>query len=90
MAVRPEREPATSARKSAGPSDAAACPLCNGPNACAIADGDRTTPCWCVGHAFDARLFALIPSRDLGRRCVCARCAFDRSLIDGVRRRAGS
>ena len=87
MAVRPEESLNTPGVKPAGPSDLATCPLCLGPNDCAIANGERSTPCWCVGHSFDSRLFELIPAHDLGRRCVCARCAFDPELIDANRRK---
>ena len=92
MAVRSERLPATLAGKPAkGPSDVATCPLCNGANDCAIAAGDAVgegaEPCWCVGHTFDSRLFALVSANDLGRRCVCAQCAFDPTLIEASRRK---
>ena len=89
MAARPDRDTGAAPRP-AGPSDLARCPLCGAPNDCAIANGDCSTPCWCVGQHFDGRLFSLIGAHDLGRRCVCARCAFDPPLDAQARRRPGS
>lgn len=57
-------------------SDPSTCPLCGGPNACVVGDDSlRDATCWCVGLSFSDKLFARIPPLDLGRRCVCARCA---------------
>ncbi len=56
--------------------DAAVCPLCSGPNQCVLGDeGLRDTTCWCAGHRFPDTVFARVPPADLGRRCVCQRCA---------------
>jgi hypothetical protein len=57
-------------------SDPSTCPLCGGPNGCVVGDDSlRDATCWCVGLRFSDRLFSRIPPLDLGRRCVCARCA---------------
>lgn len=63
----------------AAPLDAARCPLCSGPNGCALeaerADGQPQGPCWCTRARFGAALMARIPKAALGRACVCVACA---------------
>ncbi|RZL03200.1 MAG: hypothetical protein EOP36_06060 [Rubrivivax sp.] len=52
------------------------CPLCGGPNACAVlACGMVDAPCWCRSVAFSADLLAQVPEEARGLACVCARCA---------------
>jgi len=52
------------------------CPLCGGPNACGpAATGRFDTPCWCRDVTFSASLLAQVPASQVGRACLCARCA---------------
>ena len=48
------------------------CPLCGGPNACAMAlpADERPSECWCVSRRFPASLLARAP----GGACICASC----------------
>lgn len=60
--------------------DPTRCPLCGGPNACALAaDGaDRAaacTDCWCTRVAIPAAVLARVPPIARGTACVCAACA---------------
>lgn len=69
-------ERATEDEAARSASDPATCPLCGGPNECVLGDDSaRDATCWCVGHRFPDTLFAQVPAKDLGRRCVCQRCA---------------
>jgi hypothetical protein len=49
------------------------CPLCGGPNDCAIARGEQT--CWCFDEVFPPNLLERVPEADQGRVCVCRNCA---------------
>ena len=52
------------------------CPLCGGPNDCAVAKSGRfDTPCWCRDVHFDERLLARVPAAKRGLACLCERCA---------------
>jgi hypothetical protein len=56
-----------------GPADRATrCPLCGGPNACGMAQGQDT--CWCFTAQISPVALAAVPeeSRDV---CVCPSCA---------------
>jgi hypothetical protein len=53
---------------------AATCPLCGGPNACALAAG-MSTPCWCVGAVFPAALREGAARVAGPARCICTVCA---------------
>lgn len=57
------------------PPDASRCPLCGGPNACALAAGNTAEPCWCTSVAIGPELLERIPAAARGVACVCARCA---------------
>ena len=59
------------------PAPAAACPLCGGANACAMAAGVGADgpPCWCVAATFGDALLARVPAAARGRACICAACA---------------
>ncbi|GAB4398544.1 MAG: hypothetical protein OHK0048_10370 [Rhodoferax sp.] len=61
------------------PVSAQRCPLCGGPNDCAMALGQAGTDagksCWCVQAHFSAELLARVPEAARGRACICPRCA---------------
>ena len=60
----------------AEPVDTARCPLCGGPNGCALAGGATDgRPCWCATIEIPAELVARVPEAARGVACVCARCA---------------
>ncbi|MEK0315203.1 cysteine-rich CWC family protein [Cohnella sp. 56] len=54
---------------------AAVCPLCGGPNGCAIAEGRAATSCWCMSVVICADVLARVPDALQGRVCICAACA---------------
>lgn len=48
------------------------CPLCSGPNRCALATPDsKGEPCWCVGREFPPALLDRSPDRTA---CICEAC----------------
>lgn len=51
------------------------CPLCGGPNRCAMAAQEPPERCWCVDATISAGTLAAIPADSVGRRCVCPNCA---------------
>ncbi|MDO9002922.1 MAG: cysteine-rich CWC family protein [Aquabacterium sp.] len=52
------------------------CPLCAGPNGCAMAAGGSVdSPCWCRSVVFGAEVLAQVPQAQRGQVCICARCA---------------
>jgi hypothetical protein len=55
--------------------DPTRCPLCGEPNACALADGRASEPCWCAGARISPALLARLPVGARGVACVCRRCA---------------
>ncbi|MDH4376197.1 MAG: cysteine-rich CWC family protein [Ramlibacter sp.] len=59
--------------------DPTRCPLCGGPNTCAMetarATGQPQPPCWCTQVDFSAELLARVPPEAQRRACICARCA---------------
>lgn len=63
------------------------CPLCGGPNGCALeterATGVKQGPCWCTRARFDAALLARVPAAARHLACICARCA-GADLRDGL------
>jgi hypothetical protein len=59
----------TSAEKSS------VCPLCGGPNACAVFAGDDPASCWCMDVVMADELVARIPEAARDKACVCATCA---------------
>jgi hypothetical protein len=67
--------------------DPARCPLCGGPNRCAMEiereTGQKQGPCWCVGGTFSAELLKRVPSEAAGRACICARCAANVAMATG-------
>ncbi|MFN3295792.1 cysteine-rich CWC family protein [Caldimonas sp.] len=58
------------------PIDTARCPLCDGPNGCAMApQGDASRPCWCTTVSLRRETLARVPAPMRGRACICRRCA---------------
>lgn len=62
------------------PPDPARCPLCGGPNGCAMeaarAGGQpQPPPCWCTQATFAPALLARVPEDARRRACICAACA---------------
>ncbi|HEY1229204.1 MAG TPA: cysteine-rich CWC family protein [Ramlibacter sp.] len=59
--------------------DPSRCPLCGGPNGCAMETQRRTgepqPPCWCTRAAFTPDLLSRVPMAARDRACVCAACA---------------
>jgi len=56
-------------------SDATHCPLCGGPNLCAMAAGLIDEPCWCSQIDLAPAVLAKVPQDERGVRCICPRCA---------------
>ena len=55
------------------------CPLCGGPNDCAVArTGKLETRCWCSDVSFSAELLERVPEAQRNRACICPRCAATR------------
>lgn len=57
------------------PSAASRCPLCGGPNECALAADAASPACWCFTADISPQALAAVPPEDRGRACVCPRCA---------------
>ena len=59
-----------------GLADTRHCPLCGGPNACALAAGATAdVVCWCAQEHFPPSLLQRLPVETRGRACICRRCA---------------
>ena len=57
-------------------SDQARCPLCSGPNHCALADGGTAVEsCWCATTVIPERVLERLPDEQRGVSCICQRCA---------------
>lgn len=54
--------------------DIAKCPLCGGPNLCAVAADPNATKCWCGSVEFPHELLAQIPEDAVRKTCVCQKC----------------
>ncbi len=76
-----DQVPGTSALRGAAPAavDPTRCPLCGGPNACAMeiarATGEPQPPCWCTQVNFSAELLAQVPAPARHKACICKQCA---------------
>jgi hypothetical protein len=57
--------------------DPARCPLCHGPNHCAIVSGRRV--CWCFAIKILPDVLERVPAEARERACVCERCATTRA-----------
>ena len=60
------------------PSDPARCPVCAGPNLCAIAAGLVDESCWCAQIEFSPHALENVAPQDRSRRCICPKCAVQR------------
>ncbi|MBY0411445.1 MAG: cysteine-rich CWC family protein [Burkholderiaceae bacterium] len=60
---------------SSPPPPEAACPLCERPNACAIAAGQDAASCWCMTACISAQVLQAIVPGSRGKRCICPKCA---------------
>ncbi|WP_422844812.1 cysteine-rich CWC family protein [Acidovorax sp. M2(2025)] len=56
------------------PLDPAVCPLCGGPNACAMAQGQPAERCWCMQATLNPAALAAVPEALRRKACICARC----------------
>lgn len=56
------------------PIDTSKCPLCGGPNQCAMAADPSASECWCEDKKFPRELLAQIPEQALRRACICPNC----------------
>ena len=64
--------------------DPTGCPLCGGPNNCAMAAGGAG-PCWCATATIPSETLARIPDEARNRACICPRCASaERISIEGI------
>jgi hypothetical protein len=54
--------------------DPARCPLCGGPNDCALAIDPEASECWCDTLTFPRELLAQIPEDAVRKTCVCQAC----------------
>lgn len=50
------------------------CPLCGGPNNCAVAVDPDAPDCWCSRMRIPDHLLARVPLHLRDAACVCARC----------------
>ena len=51
------------------------CPVCGGPNDCAVASGTfGSAPCWCASVHIARELLDRLPDAQRGRTCVCRGC----------------
>lgn len=50
------------------------CPLCGGPNNCAVAIDPDAPDCWCSRTRVPDELRAQVPEAARDVACVCARC----------------
>lgn len=65
-------------KPSDAPPDPARCPLCGGPNGCAMAPhapAATAGACWCMAASFSPELLARVPPGARRKACICARCA---------------
>jgi hypothetical protein len=56
------------------PIDKAICPLCGGPNHCAVAADPNATECWCEDVKFPAELLDRVPESIGQKACICQKC----------------
>ena len=56
------------------------CPLCGGPNACAMAE-DTPGACWCFDTPIAEGALERIPAEQRGRACICRQCATGHSSL---------
>jgi hypothetical protein len=52
------------------------CPLCGGPNGCAVAKSSNDdAPCWCRDAIISEAAISRVPFELLGKACICVHCA---------------
>ncbi|MFM7025098.1 MAG: cysteine-rich CWC family protein [Limnohabitans sp.] len=59
------------------PADPCRCPLCGGPNHCAMEQVQAShaqAPCWCTRAQFSAQLLQQVPEPARGKACICQAC----------------
>lgn len=49
------------------------CPLCGGPNACGLAEGN--VKCWCFSVSIAKEALAQVPEEARDKACLCRCCA---------------
>ncbi|MCK4725871.1 MAG: cysteine-rich CWC family protein [Anaerolineales bacterium] len=54
--------------------DTSRCPLCGGPNRCALAADPSASECWCDSENIPRELLAQIPGNAVRRACICQKC----------------
>lgn len=76
MTVRDARPGDPAATEGPVPIPAHRCPLCGGPNGCAVARaGTFDAPCWCSEVRVSPAALAALPAAAKGRACLCRDCA---------------
>jgi len=58
--------------------DPTRCPLCGGPNSCALMEGRPIEACWCVATKVPEEVLSRIPPERRRQSCVCRHCATSR------------
>jgi hypothetical protein len=53
------------------------CPLCGGPNGCAMATNPDAADCWCCEARIPDELLDRVPAEARDAACICARCVAD-------------
>ncbi len=57
------------------PLSAPLCPICGGPNSCAVsAAGSFEVECWCQALRFPEPLLQAVPEAMTGQACICRNC----------------
>lgn len=51
------------------------CPLCGGPNGCAIEKGEPAVSCWCMRANIGEDVLASVPLPMREQTCICPACA---------------
>lgn len=58
--------------------DPSRCPICDGPNVCAMeiakATGTKPSRCWCMDVVFTPDIMDQVPNAAKGLACICAKC----------------
>ncbi|MGG1635162.1 cysteine-rich CWC family protein [Paenibacillus sp. NRS-1760] len=50
------------------------CPLCNGPNDCAMEENNAAKDCWCFQKSFPSTLLEAVPEELKNKACICRNC----------------
>lgn len=64
--------------------DSGICPLCGGPNGCAVPAGEDPYSCWCMTARIPQGLRDRVPADRRGKACICRSC-LDAYLKEGPR-----